>query len=308
MGAAATELRDLRASSQEGAVPPYRAGWVVLAGLLALYVPTYLDLFQTFWRTGRSVQGPVILAWVGWLLWRDRASLSMQTVCGRSPSAVALFVFGLLCYALGRSQALIQLELASQIPVLIGVGWMLLGRRSLRTLAFPVAFTLFVIPVPGTLLDQLLLPLKQLVSALVDNGLHTLGYPIARNGVVLMIGQYDLLIADACSGLNSMVALSGLGLIYTYVVGRTRWHNAMLLLSVLPVAFAANVIRVMGLLLITYYFGDGAGRTFHESAAWLEIALAFGGFFAVDNLLGWFSAMRGRARARQRRPAMGHAL
>jgi exosortase len=224
----------------------------------------------------------------------------MQATCGRSPSAVALFVFGLLCYALGRSQALIQLELFSQIPVLIGVGWMLLGRRALRTLAFPVAFTVFVIPVPGTLLDQLLLPLKQLVSAIVDNGLHAVGYPIARNGVVLMIGQYDLLIADACSGLNSMVALSGLGLIYTYVVGRSRWHNALLLLSVLPVAFAANVIRVMALLLITYYFGDGAGRAFHSSAAWLEIVLAFVGFFAVDSFLGWMSAMRSR------RVAMGH--
>jgi exosortase B len=280
--------------------PARHAGWAVLIGLLALYVPTYLDLFQTFWRTGRSVQGPVILAWVAWLLWRERAALSMQATCGHSPSAVALFVFGLLCYALGRSQALIQLELFSQIPVLIGVGWMLLGRRALRTLAFPVAFTVFVIPVPGTLLDQLLLPLKQLVSAIVDNGLHAVGYPIARNGVVLMIGQYDLLIADACSGLNSMVALSGLGLIYTYVVGRSRWHNALLLLSVLPVAFAANVIRVMALLLITYYFGDGAGRAFHSSAAWLEIVLAFVGFFAVDSFLGWMSAMRSR------RVAMGH--
>ena len=302
MSAAAVQSRETQPNSAVHAQPPHRAGSAVLVGLLALYVPTYLDLLQTFWRTGRSVQGPVILAWVVWLLWRERSSLSMQAVCGRSPTAVALFVFGLLCYALGRSQALIQLEIASQIPVLIGVGWMLLGRQALRTLVFPLAFTLFVIPVPGTLLDQLLLPLKQLVSAIVDNGLHALGYPIARNGVVLMIGQYDLLIADACSGLNSMVALSGLGMIYTYVVGRTRWHNAMLLVSVLPVAFAANVIRVMGLLLITYYFGDGAGRTFHDSAAWLEIALAFGGFFAVDSLLGW------SVRVRVRRPVMGHAL
>jgi exosortase B len=271
-----------------------RASWIVLAGLLALYVPTYFDLYQVFWRTGRSVQGPVILLWVAWLIWRDRASLQLQQTCGRSAAAVALFVTGLLFYALGRSQSLIQFEIASQIPVLLGVSWMLLGRQALRTLAFPLAFTLFAIPVPGTLLDQILLPLKQLVSAIVDNGLHALGYPIARNGVVLMIGQYDLLIADACSGLNSMVALTGLGLIYVYVVSRySRWHNALLLLSVLPVAFAANVIRVMTLLLVTYYFGDAAGRTFHASAAWLEIALAFGGFFAVDRLIGLI----------QRRPA-----
>lgn len=298
MNAAVAERSDLHA--------PVRSGWIVLAGLLALYVPTYLDLYQTFWRGGRSVQGPVILALVGWILWRDRASLRLQPVCGRSPSAVALFVAGLFLYVVGRSQGVIQIEIASQVPVLLGVGWMLLGRRALRALLFPVAFTVFVIPVPGTLLDQLLLPLKQLVSAIVDNGLHAVGYPIARNGVVLMIGQYDLLIADACSGLNSMVALAGLGLIYAYVVRRNSvGHNTLLLLSVLPIAFAANVIRVVALLLITYYFGDGAGRAFHDSAAWLEIVLAFAGFFAVDSLLGWIAVVSSRAKSR--RLAMGHA-
>src|SRR6187431_1878823 len=130
--------------------------WAVLAGLLALYVPTYFDLYETFWQTGRSVQGPVILGWIAWLLWHERASLKLQATCGRSPTAVALFVFGLLCYALGRSQALVQLEVGSQIPVLIGLGWMLLGRQALRKIVFPIAFIVFVIPVPGTLLDQLL--------------------------------------------------------------------------------------------------------------------------------------------------------
>jgi exosortase B len=280
-----------------------RASWAVLIGLLALYVPTYLDLYTIFWRTGRSIQGPVILIWVAWLLWRDRDTLHFRDTCEKSFTAVALFATGLLFYALGRSQALIQFEIASQIPVLLGMSWMLLGKKSLRTLIFPLAFTLFAIPVPGTLLDQILLPLKQLVSAIVDNGLHAVGYPIARNGVVLMIGQYDLLIADACSGLNSMVALTGLGLIYVYVVSRySRWHNSLLLLSVLPVAFAANVIRVMALLLVTYYFGDGAGRAFHDSAAWLEIALAFVGFFAVDRLIGWTAELGQRRPASERGP------
>jgi exosortase B len=275
------------AREQSVAQPSLRSPWWLLAGLLALYVPTYIDLYDTFWKSGRAVQGPVILAWIAWLVWRDRASLRLRSSDSVSPAAIVLFVLGLLCYALGRSQSVFQLEIGSQVPLLFGLVWATMGREGLRRLAVPIAFTIFLIPVPGTLLDQLLLPLKQLVSAIADNGLHALGYPIARNGVVLMIGRYDLLIADACSGLNSMVALSGMGLIYTYVVGRrSRWHNAMLLLSVLPVAFAANVVRVIGLLLVTYYFGDEAGRTFHSSAAWLEIALAFGGFFVVDHLLG----------------------
>jgi exosortase B len=263
-------------------------GWLLVIGLLALYVPTYFDLYETFWRSGRAVQGPVILAWIGWLLWRDRQALTVEAQPSVSATGVALFAFGLLCYALGRSQSVFQLEIGSQLPLLIGTVWLAMGRQALRRLVFPIAFTIFLIPVPGTMLDALLLPLKQLVSAIVDSGLHALGYPIARTGVVLMIGRYDLLIADACSGLNSMIALSGLGLIYTYVVRRpSRPHTVLLLLSVLPVAFIANVIRVVTLLLVTYYFGDAAGRTFHASAAWLEIGLAFGGFHAIDNLLGW---------------------
>lgn len=268
-----------------------RSAWWVPAGLLALYGPTYFDLFETFWRSGRAVQGPVILAWIAWLVWRDRANIAIQERPPVSIPAALLFAFGLLCYALGRSQSFFQLEIGSQLPLLTAVVWLTLGRSALRQLAFPIAFTVFVIPVPGTLLDALLLPLKQWVSAIADNGLYSLGYPIARNGVVLMIGPYDLLIADACSGLNSMVALSGMGLIYTYVVGRrSRWHNGLLLASVLPVAFVANVIRVIALLLITYYGGDAAGRAFHDSAAWLEIVLAFAGFFAVDRLLGWITS------------------
>src|SRR5581483_853815 len=109
----------------EQAVPQsaLRSAWWVLAGLLALYVPTYLDLYDTFWKSGRAVQGPVILAWIGWLVWRDRAGVTLQTSGSLAPGAIAFFVFGVLCYALGRSQSLFQLEIGSQLPLLFGLVW-----------------------------------------------------------------------------------------------------------------------------------------------------------------------------------------
>jgi len=268
-----------------------RAGWLLGAGLLLMYVPVYIDLFDTFWKSGRSAQGPFILVLIGWLLWRARGvfAASREDEPSRRNGvprlAIVLFAMGLLCYLLGRSQSILQLTLASQVPVTLGITWALLGASAARRLAFPVAFSLFLIPVPGTLLDGVLMPLKQSVSALADASLHAAGYPIARNGVMLMIGPYDLLIADACSGLNSMIALAGIGLIYTYVVSaRLGWRSALLLLSILPIAFTANVIRVVLLLLITYHAGDDAGRAFHSWAAYLEIALAFMGLFAIDLL------------------------
>jgi exosortase len=198
----------------------------------------------------------------------------------------ALLVIGLALYVVGRSQSFYQFEVGSAIPVLLGIGCLLLDRPSLRQVVFPVMLILFVIPVPGSIADELLLPLKELVSRIVDNLLHLAGYPIARNGVVLLIGPYSLLIADACSGLNSMIALSGIGLLYLYIGGhRKKSLHIVLLASILPIALLANILRVLALVLITFYFGDDAGASFHDAASYLEILFAFGGFFTLDSLL-----------------------
>jgi exosortase B len=272
-----------------GAAHPLRIWIPVLAGTTLLYLPTYLDLYWNFWRSDQSAYGVVILAMVGWLVWRERALLSCLRDDGSKRLGAALLAAGLLIYVLGRSQSVYQLDVGSQIPVLLGIVYLLLGANGVRRLWFPIALLIFLVPVPGSMLDQLLLPLKEWVSSIVDNVLHMAGYPIARNGVVLVIDSYSLLIADACSGLNSMVALSGIGLLYVYVAGHSsRWLNAALLLSILPIAFLANVIRVMLLVLVTYYRGDAAGQAFHDQAGLLEIALAFGGFFFFDHLMALF--------------------
>src|SRR6185503_20878200 len=117
-------------------------------------------------------------------------------------------------------------------------------------------------------------PLKQHVSAIAEQVLYAAGYPIARNGVMLTIGQYQLLVADACSGLNSMFSLSALGVLFMYLMARTSlMHNAIMLASILPIAFAANIIRVLVLILVTYHFGDEAGQGFLHGAAGIVLLL-----------------------------------
>lgn len=273
--------------------PPSETGvrllvWAALAAaLVVLLVPSYVDVYRVFWRVERGAQAPVILAIIAWLVWRERETLREFETRGAFAPGVAMLSAGLVVYALARSQSIYSLEIAAQIPVLLGIVALLWGRAGLRKLWFPIALIAFVVPIPGSMLDALLLPLKDWVSAIVDTVLHALGYPIARNGVLLMIGSYRLLIADACSGLNSMVALSGIGLLYVYLAAhRSRFRNAALLASILPIAFAANIVRVMLLVLITYYGGESAGRAFHDHAGLFEVLLAFGAFFALDRLLG----------------------
>jgi exosortase B len=269
--------------SPRGTVP----NWIpISAGLLCLYVPTYFDLYETFWRTRDGAYAPVILAFVAWLSWRNRKALLEISSPPLWMSGTACISLGLASYVIGRSQSFYNLEVVSQLPLLLGIVLLVLGRAGLRSLWFPILLLAFVVPIPGSLLDSVLLQLKELVSLVVDNALHLAGFPIARNGVVLMIGPYSLLIADACAGLNSIIALSGIGLIYVYLSHHSsRWLSAILLLSAVPIAVLANIIRVMTLVLVTYYMGNDAGMAFHDNAGYAEIIVAFGCFFMLDGAL-----------------------
>jgi exosortase B len=272
--------------------------WLPVAlGLLVLYVPSYMQLARVFWGSPDNAHGPLILVVSLWLIWRERDSFLQPLPTGLSIPGALLFVLGLLMYAIGRSQEFFQFEVVSQLPLLFEDDVLMLPRRELRRFWFPILFLFFLIPVPGSVMDQLLLPLKQLISSLVTDVLFALGYPIARSGVVLIIGTYQLLIANACSGTNSMIALSGFGRLYAYLSGlKSKWRNGLLLISIPFIALLANFLRITSLVLVTYYLGDQAGQVFHDQAGYLEIFFAYACFFGVDRLLLKVFRSRGEAK------------
>ena len=134
---------------------------------------------------------------------------------------------------------------------------------------------LFMVPLPGAVVDTVTLPMKLAVSYAAENVLFWAGYPIGRNGVILQIGQYMLLVADACAGLHTLLTLEALGLLYLNIVRRdSLFRNVGLALLIVPISFAANVIRVMALSLITYHFGDAAGQGFLHGFAGMALFLS----------------------------------
>src|SRR5690606_20011484 len=144
----------------------------------------------------------------------------------------------------------------------------------------------FTVPWPGSFMDALLVPLKEFVSASVTEVLYRGGLPIARDGVVIYAGPYQLFIADACSGLNQLVALGPIGVLYGYLAGhRSRLRYAILPAAILPIATCANLLRVTSLVLATYFGGDGLGLALRDYVSYAEIAVAFGGFFVLDAAL-----------------------
>jgi exosortase B len=265
-----------------------REWWPLFAGLALLYLPTLADLMTGLWITEEQGHGPIILAMALWLMVRQWPQLLAQGGdLAPARSGWAVLALGLLLYVLGRSQHIAALEIASFPLVMAALVLLKFGARALRMLWFPFFFMLFMIPLPGQMVSMLTLPMKTAVSYITEQLLFLAGYPIARNGVILQIGQYQLLVADACAGLQTLLTLEALGLFYLNVVRHTSSvRNIVLALLIIPISFTANVIRVIVLTLVTYYFGDAAGQGFlHGFAGLVLFASALALILALDSLL-----------------------
>jgi exosortase B len=267
---------------------------LLLAGFAVLYGPSYFSLAQIVWPTDEQGHGPIILVVSLWLLWRQRFELARLPVQPRPWIGAPLLALGLLLYVFGRSQSILMVEVGTQLLILPALVLIFLGARALRLVWFPLFFLLFMVPLPQTVVGSVTGPLKMAVSAVASDLLHAMGYPIGRAGVILNVGQYQLLVADACAGLNSMFTLEALGLLYMNLMNYTNaTRNVVLALLIIPISFAANIVRVMLLVLVTYHFGDEAGQGFIHGFAGMVLFMAGLTFMLLtDKLLS--AVFRGR--------------
>lgn len=266
--------------------------WLAIAaGLAAMYLPTGLDLARTVWDTDEQGHGPIVLALAVWLFWRKWPEIHVLSVAESRPlllPGAALAIFSALLYALGRSQQIKMFEVISLIPMLGAILLAMRGPRALLAAWFPLFFLLFMTPLPGAFVDALTQPMKLAVSSAAASLMYAMGYPIARTGVILEIGQYQLLVADACAGLNTLFTLEALGLLYLNVVRTASVvRNIGLAILIVPISFCANVVRVVALSLITYYFGDEAGQGFLHGFAGIVLFLT-----ALTLIIGFDTLLR----------------
>lgn len=282
---------------------------VLAVSVLAAYTPTVLSLIDGPWQTEQEGHGPLIIAASLWLVWQSRERLKSAAV---SPAPVMGWISllgGLVLMFLARlQQGLLTVETFSIIPVIIGCILISVGWPVLRILAFPIGFLLFAVPMPDWLIDAATVPLKVFISNMVTNILYAADYPVAQNGVMIMIGTYQLLVKDACSGMNSIFALSAIGVFYAYAF---RWsqrvRSLILLASIIPITILANFIRVIALVLIAYYGGpDMLEGIVHDLTGISLFVVAVVLLFALDAILGLAGRLIGRLR-RRTRPAVEKA-
>ena len=259
----------------------------VLVGIGMLFIPTIVDLARTLWQNDDQVHGPIVLTVALYLFWSLRNDVLDAPIAQKPGIGWPLLIIGLITYTLGRSQGLAIFEIGSLLILLPAILLLMRGSKGLKAVWFPIFFLFFMIPLPGPIVDTLTIPMKIAVSYVTENVLYNVGYPISRNGVILYMGQYQLLVADACAGLHTLFSLEALGLLYLHIVKHESWtRNTALAILIIPISFTANVIRVITLTLITYYFGDEAGQGFvHSFAGMVLFVTALMLIIATDSLL-----------------------
>lgn len=274
-------------------VPPTRARVKSLPAMLALLVatlafvlPTMVDVAAKSWSTEQGAHGPLVLVTGLWLIWRERVSVAEVMQPGSTALTFALLLPDLVLFTLARITAIIEIEAFVMYGAVLIVAYALIGGAALRRIWFPLLYLLFVFPPPDTLFAILTQPLKIAISQWSVQILQLLDYPIAGSGVSIQIGQYEMLVAAACAGLNSLLSLTALGLFYTYIRHSSNWRYMILMVvAIVPIAIFANLVRVMLLLLITYHFGEAAGQGFfHELAGMTMFLSALLAIFALDGL------------------------
>ena len=259
---------------------------IMLAALVVLYAPVLRGLARYFWSYDNASHTPILLAGIAYGYWCERARFDWSAGPRDRLIGWGLALIGLALHLLGRMLQFYQFETASMLPVLLAATFLIGGRRAARATLGLSLLTLFAIPIPGSIVDDLLVPLKLLLSDAVVMLLGLAGYPVAQNGVVISIGFYDVQIADACAGLRSLVSLIAIGLLSLYFnPPASRATGALLVVLIAPIALLANFLRVLSVTLVTYHFRGAVGETFHDAAAYAEIVVALLLFLLVQHLL-----------------------
>lgn len=276
-----------------GRAPPQSTGWDLRAlwpqalGLAVLGALTVQDLIRQSWSGEFGAYGPVVLVTGAWLLWRRWPAMIETAQPGSLAVTLAVIVPSLISFIFGRAYDFVTFETAGLFGVFMAMLYAKFGLRVMAREWFPLLYLAFVIPPPNALLSQVTAPLKELVSWAATSTLAAFGLPVGREGVTIFVAQYQLLVEDACSGMNSIVGLTAVSLLYIYLVrGPNILYSIVMTVLVIPIAIVANILRIMVLILLTYYAGNDVAQGYlHFTAGIFLFAIAILCVFAIDRVV-----------------------
>lgn len=264
---------------------PLISYWYLILAMILFVTPGLLALAREIWSLEQGGHGPIILVSGLWLLLREARGI----VPGQASRALALSLLAatLIVNILARVMGILSLDWLTTYAALAIVLYAYVGGAAIRRLWFPLCYLLFLVPPPPLVVGPVTQISKQIIATTSIDMLSWFGYEVAYSGTTLYIDQYELLVADACAGMNSLFSLLAIGSLYIYLRHKAQWRYAVLLgLFVVPVAVIANLVRVLILLLITHYAGDAAAQGFlHQAAGLMMFIVALSILATADRAL-----------------------
>jgi exosortase len=236
--------------------------------------------------------GPLVPPFAAYVLWRKRARL-LHTQTAPTWSGVVLVTFGLLVLLLGVYGSELFLSRISLIIVLAGLVLGFGGGKLLGEMRFALLVLLLAIPIPAIVFAQITLPLQFLASKLASALLPLFGVPVLREGNVIELPAMSLEVAEACSGIRSLMSLLTLSVFYGYFLERPMWQRIALAFASVPIAIAANAVRLLGTgLCVQYWDPEKAMGFFHEFSGWVIFLVSLLCLVAVDRVFCLFPRKR----------------
>jgi len=259
-------------------------------GIAIIAMPTLVRLATQLWSTEDGAHGPIILVTGLWLFFRSLPKIALVARPGNARIAMGMFLLSLIGYVFARITSMLGVECLALLAALISVYYYHVGWPGLRLTLFPFVYLLFMFPMPETITLPITHFLKLQLSDLAVSLLSWLGYEVGRGGVIIYIDQYELFVKDSCSGMNSLIGLSSIGIFYAYLQYNGRWKDSWpLLIAIAPIAVSSNFIRLMIMILVTHYEGDETAQHYvHDPAAAILFTAAMVQFFAWDLLVQRF--------------------
>lgn len=280
-----TELvTDRRLSGLRETIPLWQLGLLVALSLW-LYWSTLARLVAQWWNDPNFSHGFFVPLFAAFVLWQERDRLA-RIAPRPSWSGLIILAAGLCLLVLGQLGAELFLARFSLLLLLAGAVILFLGWEWFRAALFPWAFLALMIPIPAILFNQITFPLQLQASKVAAFTLPLFGVPILREGNVITLPSMSLEVAEACSGIRSLMSLATLAIIYGYLMEKRLWVRWALALASIPIAIAANSVRIIGTgLLVQYWDADKAEGYFHASWGWIIFVISLLMLYAVHALI-----------------------
>ena len=265
-----------------------------------LYQPVVVNLVRQWWNDANYSHGFLIPLMSLYFVWERREQLARLTP---TPSllGLAILVAGVGVFLLGNVAADLFTMRVSLLVILAGLVLYLLGREYLKTLSFPILYLLFMIPLPAIVFNSIAFPLQLFAARTATASLQLLDVPVLREGNLITLANTILDVAEACSGIRSLITLLALAATYAYFTQKGLWCRGLLFISAVPIAIVTNAGRVTGTGVLAHFFGDGVAQGFfHTFSGWLVFVAAFVLLFVEGFLLRTIAArvpfvVRGKA-------------